>query len=193
MLYVGRFDKLKGGDTVLSVFRRLLDMDPELRLIFVGPDIGLSSQTTSAVYFSEFSSRLFTPAEKRNIEYVGQLPRRAIFELRPRAMVTLVTSRWENQPNTALEAMMQGCPIVACDTGGMGEIIQHDATGLLADPTDTDDFCRKVITLLRNPSKAYQLGRQAREFVINRHSIECIVAETLDVYRQRVKAPERGL
>ena len=101
-------------------------------------------------------------------------------------MLTIVASRWENQASTVLEAMIQGCPIVASDTGGTSEIIADEVTGLLARPDDIDDLCQKIMCLLNDPARARQLGENARRFVLERHSVQKLARETVDVYRQAI-------
>ena len=101
-------------------------------------------------------------------------------------MLTIVASRWDNQPNTALEAMIQGCPVVAVDTGGMNEIIDDGVTGLLARSDDIDDLCQKILCVLGNPIRAMQLGENARRFVANRHSVKKLAGEAVDVYRKAI-------
>ena len=191
VLFVGRFDRLKGGDTVLAIFRKLLDADPSLRLIFVGPDVGWPSPTGSLIRFAQFCNGLFSPAERRHIEYLGQLPRRVVFQLRLKAMVILVASRWENQPNTALEAMVQSCPVVAFETGGMNEVIETGVTGLLAKPDHVEEYCRHVMSLLNEPTQAGEMGRRARSVVIDRHSPAEVAKVTVDVYDQALALASR--
>jgi glycosyltransferase involved in cell wall biosynthesis len=186
ILFVGRFDKLKGGDTALIAFRRLLELDHRLKLIFVGPDVGLTSADGSRIHFNEFQNSLFSEAQRQNIDYLGKLPRIDISALRNRAMLTIVVSRWENQPNTVLEAMVQGCPVIAFDTGGISEIIEDNVSGLLAQRDDVDDFCRKVLSLVNNPSKARQLGANARRSVTERHSVQRLATEVVALYRRSI-------
>jgi glycosyltransferase involved in cell wall biosynthesis len=186
VLFVGRFDKLKGGDTALIAFRRLLDMDESLQLIFVGADVGLTSPTGSRIHFDEFRNSLFKGQSRSRINYLGRLSRSDIFELRRRAMLTVVVSRWENQPNTALEAMIQGCPLVAYDTGGMSEIIDHGVTGLLAQRENIDDLCDKMNSLLTDPLRARKMGESARRSVNERHCATTLVKETVSVYYEAI-------
>jgi glycosyltransferase involved in cell wall biosynthesis len=186
LLFVGRFDKLKGGDTALIAFRRLLELDHRLKLIFVGPDVGLTSADGSRIHFNEFQNSLFSEAQRQNIDYLGKLPRIDISALRNRAMLTIVVSRWENQPNTVLEAMVQGCPVIAFDTGGISEIIEDNVSGLLAHRDDVDDFCRKVLSLVNNPSKARQLGANARRSVTERHSVQRLATQVVALYRRSI-------
>jgi len=184
ILFVGRFDKRKGGDIALVAFRELLEKDESLKLLFVGPDRGVTSANGSLVFFEEFCKSLFTPAQRSRISNLGQLRRDDIFSLRRQAAVTLVVSRWENQPNTALEAMVQACPIVALDSGGVSEIVQHEVTGLLCRQDDVTDLCEKIRRLMSEPGTARQLGENARRWVIERHSVDKLARQTLDTYRE---------
>ena len=186
ILYVGRFDKRKGGDTMLLAFRKLLEIDASLKLIFVGPDNGVTRADGARIHFDEFKNSLFTEGQRPNITYLGKLERTEIFSLRSAAMLTMVVARWENQANTALEAMLQGCPIVATDTGGMKEILDDGVTGLLARHGDIDDLCQKALLLLRNPVMAQRLGEGARRMVLDRHSAQRAADAAIDVYRQAI-------
>lgn len=186
ILFVGQFSMVKGGDTVLIAFRKLLEIDDSLKLFFVGPDTGVISGGGMTLHFNEFRDSLFTEAQRSNISYLGQLPREEISDLRGKAMLNIIYSRWENQPNTVLEAMIQGCPIVAGDVGGISEIIEHGVTGLLARRDNVDDLCQKVMSLINDPARARQLGENARRFVTDRHSVDKLTKDTVDVYRHAV-------
>jgi glycosyltransferase involved in cell wall biosynthesis len=172
LLFVGRFDRVKGGDTALIAFRRLLEADAELKLVFIGPNAGVD----------EFCGSLFTPAQRRSVQFLGMLPAAEIRELRTRAAATLVLSRWETQGYTALEAMLQGCPLIVSDAGALSEVVQHGATGLVARLEDIDDLCAKVRRLLDDPLAAREMGRNAQRFVAERHSPRHIAERALGLY-----------
>ena len=182
ILFVGRFEKIKGADTALFAFRKLLDARPRLRLIFVGPDTGLTFENLGRVHFDTFAASLFSPEQRKQISYLGGLPRSRIFALRTQAFATIVASRWESQSYTALEAMVQGCPLVASDAGGLGEIIEDGGNGLLSRIGDIDDLCSKVMLLIENPRKASELGANARCTVLERYSPERLTIETVAAY-----------
>jgi glycosyltransferase involved in cell wall biosynthesis len=184
LLFVGRFDKRKGGDIVLLAFRQLLRIDPDLNLIFVGPDVGLSSMTDSRMFFDDFADSLFTAGERQRINFLGVKSRREIDDVRTKAMLTIVASRWDNQPNTILEAMLQACPVVACDSGGAREIIAHEVTGLLAAANDINDICDKIMLAMRDPHESKLMGERARQFVLERHSAPKIANETISTYHR---------
>jgi glycosyltransferase involved in cell wall biosynthesis len=188
LLFVGRFDKLKGGDLVLEAFARLLSANRTLKLIFVGPDVGVPSARGDLVPFEEFRAALLSDDAAR-VEYLGRLAPDEICRLRARAFLTLITSRWENQSYTMLEAMLQGCPIVATDVGGQSETVRHGDTGLLSAPGSVDDLVRQVSTLLQDPQRAARLGAAARAHVQQCHSPARVVSETVAVYERAIALP----
>jgi glycosyltransferase involved in cell wall biosynthesis len=187
LLFVGRFDLRKGGDIVLRAFRKLLESDPTLNLVFVGPDRGIPLDG-KLLDFNAWVDALFPDAQRARIQYLGKQSPAEIPALRQRAMVTLVASRWDNQPNTVLEALMQGCPVVAIDTGGVGEIIEHGHSGLLAQPDDLDGFCAQIASMLADPQAAVQMGQRGREATLARHDLAKLARDTLAVYRRAVPA-----
>lgn len=90
----------------------------------------------------------------------------------------------ENLPNTVIEAMAAGTPVVAFDVGGTGELIEHQVTGYLARPGDGDDFCRGLAFVLNQEGEAERLGDAARRFVVRYHDLRRIAGQYLDLYTE---------
>jgi glycosyltransferase involved in cell wall biosynthesis len=184
ILFVGRFDRRKGGDIVLQAYARLLQERPGLRLVFVGPDAGLLQPDGSRVHFEAFRDALFAPELRSRVDYRGHMANHDIAALRVRAMVTVVASRWENQGYTALEAMVQGCPVVASDAGGNPECVRHGVTGRLAKSEDVADFALQLGAMLDDPQAAAALGAAARQHVLQVHGAARVAAQSLALYRR---------
>lgn len=188
LLFVGRFDRIKGGDLMLLAFQRLLAKRPKLKLLFVGPDTGLLQPGGGTIHFKQFVDSLDDAALSHAVSYVGRLTPAEVAALRPTAFLTVVTSRQENQAYTVLEAMLQGCPVVCTDNAGSSESVQHGITGLLARSGDPVDIAAQIETLLDQPELAVSLGECAREYVLRTHAPAVVVAKTLDVYRRTIAA-----
>ena len=182
VLFVGRFDRLKGADRVLRAFRSLLEERPSSRLVFIGPDRGIRVGDGQMQNFEEFVRGLFTPAQLAQIRYEGAMQPTAITRWRRRATVTVVASRWESQGYTALEAMLQGCPVICADTSGLRELVQDGVNGLLFSG-DSQDLASKMMELLTNPELAARLGGRARQDVLKYHDPARVAMETVAVYR----------
>jgi len=90
----------------------------------------------------------------------------------------LSTSVTENQPCAALEAMSMELPVVGFRTSGMPEVVEDGKTGFLVDLDDTKAMIEKINLLLDDESLRREMGRNAREFVVNNFSYYA----TLDIY-----------
>lgn len=192
VLFVGRFDKRKGGDLVIDAFASLLARRPELRLVFVGPDRGLRQANGELVHIGEYLQHALPPALRARVDYRGPLAQHEVAQLRSQAMVTVVASRWENQGYTALEAMLQSCPVVCSDAGGCPEIIIDGQTGLLFRSGDAADLASKLDTMLADPARAVSLGRSAHAFASDVHGPARVAAQSLALYERVIAARGAG-
>ena len=192
LLFVGRFDTIKGADVLFQAVKRLLVDKPELKLVFVGGDDGLVQQDGSTVHLNDFVASLASPALSRALSYKGRLDADAIVALRTTALVTIIASRRDNQPFTALEGMVQGCPMVCTNTAGLGELIEHGITGLQAIPGDAYDLASKIGRLIDNPPLAAAIGRAGREYVLKNHGPRVVLEQMLDVYRETIDLHRAG-
>ncbi|MGQ0812311.1 MAG: glycosyltransferase family 4 protein [Nitrospiraceae bacterium] len=74
--------------------------------------------------------------------------------------IFVLTSRWEGLPRTYLEAMASGVPVVGTRVDGAEEVIHDGVNGFLVDPGDVTGLSQRVLTLLMDPSRAKNMGRQ---------------------------------
>jgi glycosyltransferase involved in cell wall biosynthesis len=74
------------------------------------------------------------------------------------ADAALLSSDWENFPHAAVEALAAGTPVVATSVGGVPEIIEHDANGLLVPPGDAG----ALAAVMRSVTEDHELVRRLR-------------------------------
>ena len=183
ILFVGRFDLIKGGDLMLESFRLMALKNKEIMLLFVGPDSGVSING-QLLSFSSYLER-FIPEDsiKKRIQFLGHCNSDTIADLRKTALVTVMCSRYENFPLSLLEALAAGCPTVATAVGGIKEIITHGYNGLFAEPESAESIAEKVLELIENPEMMKMLSKNAIEDSKRRFSPTVIAAQTLDYYQ----------
>jgi glycosyltransferase involved in cell wall biosynthesis len=184
ILYVGRFDKIKGADILLDAFALILKSRPASRLVFVGPDFGMPAMDGKYIQFDAYCALHFPPEFRRFVDFRGRLSIQEIATLRTRAMLTVVASRSENQPYAVLEAMLQGCPVVSTDAGGCPEIIASGETGLLARSEDASDFAQQILEMMERPEKAAALGFAARRHVIDNYAPAKVADSAVEMYER---------
>lgn len=177
LLFIGRFDRHKGGDVVIDAFRRVAQRVPKVRLWFVGHQEGLTDgqgrHWTLAEYIAERA-----PDVADRIDCLGRQPNASLAKMRRKAFITIVGSRYENLPMVVLEAAAYGCPLVATRTGGIVEIIEDGVNGVLARPGDPDDLAAVILRLVGAPEFAATLGRRAGEDAARRFHPDVIARAT---------------
>jgi glycosyltransferase involved in cell wall biosynthesis len=76
----------------------------------------------------------------------------------------VVPSLWaEPFGRVAVEAGAMGKAVIASKTGGLAELVQHEATGLLVPPGDTGALATAMNRLLADPAFASTLGAAGRK------------------------------
>lgn len=185
VLFVGRFDRHKGGDLVIEAFARVLDALPDARLTFVGPDRGCVTDDGRSWSLVEFV-RYHLPGalESGRVELLGQQPLAALTSLRLRSGVTVVTSRYETFCYAAAEAMTLGCPVVATMAGAIPEFISHGSNGLLSRSEDPVSIAGAIVRALSDVDLSESLGRQAALDCERLFHPSVIASRTIAFYRR---------
>jgi glycosyltransferase involved in cell wall biosynthesis len=163
---VGRLERRKGVDLAIDAMARV----PAARLEIVGD--------------GEERGSLEQLARKRGISgrvhfhgYVDDA--RAIVA---RADAALCSSRSEGLGIALLEAMSMALPVVGFAVGGVSEIVKDNSTGLLARAGDVDALAACMREACRSPDCLRELGKTARQHVVERFSARAMRARYADVY-----------
>lgn len=162
------------------------EQDPRIRLVIAG------------VSYEEGYERMLlrrcgsSPA----VRYVGTLSREDLHAAMRAATAVLNTSTSECSPNSLLEAMDLGCPVVVRDIPGNTCLIEDGVSGLVfADPAG---FRTQVQRLLDDEVLVHRLRRHAQEHVRRVHSAEAeraayaaLLRDVLDELPREVAVPAR--
>jgi glycosyltransferase involved in cell wall biosynthesis len=187
ILFVGRFDLHKGADILLRAFTKVAKDRKAIKLLFVGPDHGLQLDG-GVIGLPEYLAQQIPAAVRERIEYLGPLPQFEIEKLRTQAYLTIVCSRYDNFPNTVIEAMAAGCPIIATNTGGIPEMIFHGRNGLLVNVEDVDGLAAAIAKMLDDPTLACNLGEQAARDCLDWFDATKVAEQTVNFYSTVIKS-----
>lgn len=100
------------------------------------------------------------------------------------ADVFVAPSREDNLPNTVMESMACGTPVVAFKVGGMQDMIDHRQNGYLAQPLDTEDLARGIYWVLSADARRGALAQAARKKIIAGFSIAKQAQAYLGLYKE---------
>ncbi len=103
------------------------------------------------------------------------------------ADVMVVPSKYETFGQTASESFACGTPVVAFDTSGLKDIVDHKINGFLAKPYDSMELAEGISWVLSDPARLKQLGIEARNKAIMKFSVERYVDEYLKIYESVLK------
>jgi glycosyltransferase involved in cell wall biosynthesis len=102
--------------------------------------------------------------------------------------ISVLPSLSEGFPNSLLEAMAAGMPVVATNVGGNPEIVRDGRTGLLVPPRDPDALAHSITSLLESPLLARQFGNAGYARVKAEFSLTATVRRTEELYTELLEA-----
>lgn len=110
-----------------------------------------------------------------------------LIEVYNAADIFVLPSLEDNLPNTVMEAMSCGRPVLAFETGGVPEMINHLENGYLAGNQSPNELAKGLIYFFTHKDQLAVLGKEAREKVSKHFSEDLIAKQYLQVYNQAMK------
>lgn len=189
VVQVSRWDRLKDPAGVMHGFAEVLAAGHDAWLVLAGPSLGaVTDDPDGASVLAEVEADWGRLAESvRSRVLLVCLPMEDLDEngaivnaLQRQATVVVQKSIKEGFGLTVTEAMWKARPVVASNTGGIGDQIEDGISGvLLKNPLDLQAFAAAVGDLLANPEHAGAIGTAAREsvranFLEDRHTLQYV-------------------
>ncbi len=101
--------------------------------------------------------------------------------------VCVLSSKAEGFSNSIIEYMAAGRPVVATDVGGAREAIVEGETGFLVPAGDDRQLSQRLITLLKTPKLAREMGEKGKQIARDRFTCEVQLRQTEDLYESLLK------
>jgi len=166
----GASDPRKGFELLKSSFAILRGQIPGLELIVFG---SLPPKKIQSLGFP--------------LHYTGHLhDDMSLRILYSAADAMVVPSRIEAFGQTASEAHSCGTPVIAFNTSGLLDIVDHEQTGYLATAFDVEDLAKGIQWVLSDAERHKVLSYNAREKAVNYFSYPVVVQQYLKVYEEAI-------
>ena len=160
----------KEHETLIAAAAALVRSYPHLRFQIVG----------DGPRRRELEDLVVARGLSKHVEFLGH--RDDVPALLAKADAFVLPSRSEAFPNSVIEAMAAGLPVVATSVGGLLDLIDHDRTGLLVSPSDVDALTHALRFLIGNPAHAAALGQAAHAEIRQRYSFDRMVSAFENLY-----------
>lgn len=176
ILFIGRFDPVKGLPLLIEAIERLAADHPDVHLDLVGdgplrPEIErqirerrLDGGVTSHGYLSQAQCR------ERLCE----------------ADVLVISSFAEGVPVVLMEAMASGVPVLAPWIAGIPELVENGVSGVLVPSGDVESLASGLSMLLTNPALRSRLAQAGRLKVEREFNTQLEATRLIHIFRERL-------
>ncbi len=177
LVFTGRLRPVKNLPPLLESLALLKGRFPSLYLLVVGDGIE-RSKLEALVKKLNLSTNVF---------FIGN-----VSDVRPylyAANIFVLPSLKEGLSNSMLEAMAIGLPVITTAVGGAPDLIENGVNGILLPPQlPPEDIAKAIVALLDDPDHAREMGRRARQTVMECCSFEVVGERIISLYRELLEA-----
>ena len=180
ILFVGRLTAQKGVDRLLRALAGL-PAPQRLDVIGAGPEEEALHRLASELGVAD------------RVRWLGAMPQPALVDHYRRAAVLVVPSKEEGLGLVGVEAMLCATPVVAFDSGGLRDVVQHQRTGLLVPEGDVAALTAALRELLAPGAAArrQELGAAARLYALGTFAPEAVARRYASIYREVLEGRRR--
>ncbi|SCG83244.1 putative glycosyltransferase MJ1607 [Proteiniborus sp. DW1] len=171
--YVGKIRHAKGVDNIIKAFSVIAAENDKVELILIGRE-------------REYAYSLIKSLDeeiKERIKVIGQIPREELVEYYKKFDCFILASRYESFPNTLLEAMSCGVPIIASNVGCVKEII-GESSNIIFNPENVEQLIKAMKTMLKKPYIREQAASYNRKSVESNYSRKKIAKKYVKLYQK---------
>jgi glycosyltransferase involved in cell wall biosynthesis len=172
LLFVGRLNDQKGAEHLVHALAAMKTPAASLDVVGDGPNRESLQQLAQQLGVSS------------RIRWRGHLTQSELPLLYQRAAAVVIPSVDEGLGLVAVEALLCETPVVAFDSGGLRDVIQHEKTGILVKPGDRAALANALDDLLAREGRGGQLGRAGRLYALSAFAPESAARRYAGIYRQ---------
>jgi colanic acid/amylovoran biosynthesis glycosyltransferase len=195
LLAVGRLVEPKGFRYLLHACRILHDRGIDLSCEIIGGPV----EPSDTVTWLELRM-LHTDLDlESSVHFLGAQPFSSVLAAHERAHVFVLPcvrardGSHDITPNSLLEAMARGLPVVSTRSGAIPEIVDHGRDGILVSPGDERAIADALEDLRNDPGLRDALGSAARKKIEERFDIDRNVAQRVRLFRSlRAEEPDEA-
>lgn len=175
LVILGRIEKAKGQHLGIDAIATLKQQGIIIQLMIIG-------RAMQADYLQALKQQVKQRQLEKQICFVD-------FVNQPLALLPIfdalaLTTTNETFGLTLIEAMRCGVAVIGSNAGGVPEIIDHEKTGLLFTPKDSNDLCCKIADYYHHPEKCAALALAGQQKADQQFTKEKHFAQLKMIYQQ---------
>jgi glycosyltransferase involved in cell wall biosynthesis len=174
---VGRLVPVKGYDVLVSAMQRVASQAPQLFCLIVGE--GEAKE--------DLAAQIRQTGLEGRVRLLGYYDRENAMAILKSSDIFVMPSRYEGTPIALLEAAALARPILASDTGGIPELVQHGEHAFLVPPGDPTALAQGLLKLALDREYAGILGQNAQQRVHKKFNLESQLTATWQAYQKALE------
>jgi glycosyltransferase involved in cell wall biosynthesis len=183
VFYIGNLGAGKGIYDILEAARRVKDQGTSpFQVILAGPFNDRQEEQRIRTMVADYHL-------DETIIFLGTIGERKKEAAFLRADVFVLPSYSEGMPQSLLEAMAYGLPVVVSNVGGIPEVVRDGDEGLMIKPGDLDELCRALTQLIESAECRQRMGAAARRRMAAHHTVEIYLRQLQELYNSVLAAP----
>jgi glycosyltransferase involved in cell wall biosynthesis len=167
----------KNHRLLLQAFAQAAPQLPDALLLLVGPPDRLDP-----AYAESLKALAQELGLGQRVRFLGS--RADVPDILRASDVFVLSSDYEGNPLSVLEAMAAGLPVISTAVGGVPELVQHGATGLLVPAGDACSLAEAIAQLGCDPARRAAMGNTARQTARERFDVRVMSLAYTTLYQQ---------
>jgi len=179
ILFLGRFDKVKGIDILLKALNLIKESSAMLntKLVIMGADFGFESQMLRMIDELKI---------KHKVIVIKNPSRDDVIAGYKESKFLVLPSRWELSPLTPLEGFAFKKPVISTNSHGISHTIKDRVHGILVDSENHDSLADAIVELLSDDKKCEEFGLAGYRLIQDECNSKIMAENTLKIYQDIV-------
>ena len=178
-LFLGRFHRVKGIDTLLKAINLIKDhpIMSNVKLVVMGVDFGFEGEMLKMIKEMGLDNI---------IKVIKNPPREDVIAAYKESEFLVLPSRWELSPLTPLEGFAFKKPTISTKAHGIPYTLHDRKDSILVETENYKELSDMIIDLLNDKKKCAQLGMEGYEFVHKECNSKRMAKQILSIYEKSI-------
>jgi colanic acid/amylovoran biosynthesis glycosyltransferase len=162
LVTTGRLHFQKGYVYALHAIKKVIDagFKIEYKIIGDGPDLHMMQYLIHELGLHDI------------VVLTGKVSSSEVKTILMESDIFVLPSLYEGIANAALEAMALQIPLVTTRSGGMAEVINNEANGIIVNRFDLDALADAILKLIQHPELRLSISKESRKVIEEKFNIE---------------------
>ena len=176
-LFLGRFHKVKGIDTLLKAMQLIKNhsLMSSVKLVIMGVNFGFEEEMLKMIKEMNLNDV---------VKVIKNPPREDVIAAYKESEFLVLPSRWELSPLTPLEGFAFKKPTISTRVHGIPYTLDDGKNSILVESENFNELSDKIIELLNDKTKCRELGINGYEHIRKKCNSQEMVKRILRVYEK---------